>query len=58
MSWIEWCKCHRRILTTGQQNEGRPCDLCMEELKAHAKTLPDRIEAEIKKEEQDGSISG
>ena len=57
MSWIEWCKCKRRILTTGQQNEGRPCDLCMEELKAHASTLKQRVGWEDNKGGENGKVS-
>lgn len=44
MGWIEWCKCHRRILTTGQMNEGKPCELCQAEAKRHAETFKDRFE--------------
>ena len=36
MSWIEWCKCHRRILTTGQMKDNKPCDICQEEQKQGA----------------------
>ena len=48
MSWIQWCGCKRRILTTGQMEEKKPCEICQKE--EHASTLKDRIENEIKKE--------
>ena len=41
MSWIEWCKCGRYILTTGQQREKMPCEACQKE---HAQTLKDRFD--------------
>jgi len=45
MSWIEWCKCKRRILTTGQMEENKPCELCQqEEAQKHAKTFKQRME--------------
>jgi hypothetical protein len=31
MSWIEFCRCHRRILTSGQQKDNKPCELCQKE---------------------------
>jgi hypothetical protein len=31
MSWIEWCGCKRRILTTKQIEEKKQCDLCQQE---------------------------
>lgn len=52
MSWIEWCKCHRRILTTGQQNEGKPCDICQEEIK-HAQRFPERFKELGERSEED-----
>lgn len=50
-NWIEWCKCHRRILTTGQQREGKSCQLCQDEAQVHADTFQDRLATEEKKEE-------
>lgn len=41
MSWIEWCRCGRRILTSEQQNKKLPCGLCQKE---HAQTLKERLE--------------
>jgi hypothetical protein len=41
MSWIEWCKCHRRILTTGQQEKKLPCEICQKE---HAQGLKNRLD--------------
>ena len=32
MSYIKWCSCNRRILTTRQQEENKPCDLCQQEV--------------------------
>jgi len=29
--WIRWCKCGRRILTTKQMNENKPCEICQKE---------------------------
>ena len=29
--YIEFCSCQRRILTTGQQRDKFPCDLCQKE---------------------------
>ena len=55
MSWIEWCKCGRRILTTGQIKEKKPCALCQEEkAKRHAATLKERIDEVISKEDFNG----
>lgn len=31
MTWIQWCKCQRRILTTEQMNNGELCELCQKE---------------------------
>ena len=47
--YIEWCHCERNILTTGQQRDKLPCELCQKE--EHAKSLQNRIENEIKKED-------
>ncbi len=52
MSWIDWCKCGRRILTTGQQRDNLPCQLCQEE-KRHAETLKERLEEAEKEIEND-----
>jgi hypothetical protein len=52
MSWIEWCKCGRRILKTGQQltNGGSgKCDICQAE--EHTKTFAERLE-KLQKEEE------
>ena len=49
MNWIKWCNCNRFILTTGQQRDKLPCELCQKE--EHAKTLKDRI-TETQKEEE------
>lgn len=43
MNWIEWCKCGRRILTTGQMKEGKPCELCQEDAR-HAQSFPQRFD--------------
>ena len=48
-SWHQWCKCHRRLLTIGQLNEGLPCEICQEE-KRHAETFKDRLD-ELTKED-------
>ncbi len=56
MSWIEWCKCHRRILTTGQMKEGKPCEICQEEAKRHAETFKDRFE-KLGEEEKDVKVA-
>lgn len=37
---INWCICKRRILTSKQLSEIKPCDLCQAE---HAKSLADRF---------------
>ena len=47
--WIKWCSCHRRILTTGQQKENKPCELCQKE---HAQGFPDRVKKVQTKEEE------
>jgi hypothetical protein len=31
MSFIQFCKCGRHILTTGQMREGKPCEQCQKE---------------------------
>ncbi len=31
--YIQWCKCRRRILTTGQIRENEPCEICQKEEK-------------------------
>ena len=49
MSWIEWCKCQRMILTTGQQEDNKPCELCQKE-KKHADSFVERLEKEAKDE--------
>ena len=46
---ITWCKCGRQILTTGQVEKNEPCELCQKE--EHARTLKNRVENEIKKED-------
>lgn len=30
--YIEFCKCGRQILTTGQMNNKQPCGICQKEL--------------------------
>ena len=51
MSWIEWCKCQRRILTTQQKEEKKLCDLCQ---KDHAQTLQERLEIDNNENEFNG----
>lgn len=29
--YIEFCRCKRRILTSGQQRDNKPCGICQEE---------------------------
>ena len=48
MSWIEFCRCKRRILTTGQQRDNLPCELCQKE---HAQGFKDRVEKLTEEEE-------
>ena len=50
--WIKWCICKRRILTSGQQRENQPCEICQQE-KEHASTLVERMKFNnINKEEK------
>ena len=39
--YIEWCKCQRMILTMGQQEDNRPCEICQKE---HADNLKERMD--------------
>lgn len=48
---IKWCECKRRILTTRQIEENKPCVLCQKE---HAKTLKERLNIEDNSEEFNG----
>jgi len=45
--YIEFCKCNRKILTTEQMREKKPCDVCQRE---HAESFKERIET-LQKEE-------
>lgn len=49
--FIKWCACKRRLLTTRQQNENKPCALCQQE---HAERFKDRLDKLISKEEFNG----
>ena len=49
-NWIKWCGCKRHILTTGQINENKSCQLCQDE--EHARNLQDRVKEAQKKEEK------
>jgi hypothetical protein len=42
MSWIKFCKCNRRILTTGQMMQDKPCDICQEEEMQNKEDKDDR----------------
>lgn len=42
--YIEFCKCGRYILTTGQMQENKPCECCQKEAKQHAENFPTRFE--------------
>jgi hypothetical protein len=50
MSWIQFCKCNRRLLTTGQIREHKDCEFCQKE---HAADFHKQFD--ITKEEQDGN---
>ena len=46
--WIRWCSCERRILTTRQMEENKPCEVCQKE---HAQDFKDRFN-NLKEEEK------
>jgi hypothetical protein len=46
--YIKFCKCGRRILTTGQVEENKPCELCQQE---HADSFAKRMKEAQTKEE-------
>jgi hypothetical protein len=46
---MTWCGCKRYILTLGQIQENKPCDLCQKE---HADSLKRRVE-DVQKEDKD-----
>jgi hypothetical protein len=46
---IEWCRCNRRILTSGQQEKNLPCELCQKE---HAEGFKERVEKAAQNEEE------
>lgn len=48
---IKWCKCSRRILTSRQQENNLPCDVCQKELNIqHTKDFHEKFD--LKKEEK------
>lgn len=47
--YIKWCRCNRRILTTEQMRENKPCLLCQQE---HADTLKNRVIESQQKEDK------
>jgi hypothetical protein len=51
-AFIRWCSCGRRILTTRQIQEKKPCDICQKE---HAQTLRERLNIEDSAKEFNGT---
>ena len=49
--YIMFCKCNRRILTTGQIKENQPCEICQKE-KQHAQGFQDRLKEAQKEGEK------